>query len=81
MDQEEYGMSLTDMIEQYVEKLPPSFQSEVLDYVKYLLTKADQESMRNEDKDFSNLSLSLAMRGMEKDNDPIYAASDLKATF
>ncbi|MBN1535672.1 MAG: hypothetical protein JW908_02985 [Anaerolineales bacterium] len=27
-------MSLTDIIEQYVEKLPPSFQSEVLDYIR-----------------------------------------------
>jgi len=74
-------MSLTDMIEQYAEKLPPSFQSEVLDYIKFLLTKAEQESRPHEEKDFSDLSLSLAMRGMEKDDGPIYTLSDVKVTF
>ena len=81
MDWEEYAMTLTDKIEKYVEQLPPSFQLEVLDYIKFLLIKAEQESRPDEEKDFSNLSLSLAMRGMEKDDDPIYATSDLKAIF
>ncbi len=74
-------MSLTDKIEQYVEKLPPSFQSEVLDYAKFLLIRAEQESRTHEEKEFSDLSLALAMRGMENDVDPIYTTSDLKATF
>lgn len=74
-------MSLTDIIEQYVEKLPPSFQSEVLDYIKYLLIKAEQESTRNEEKEFSNFSLTSAMRGMENEDEPVYNITDLKATF
>jgi ribonucleotide reductase beta subunit family protein with ferritin-like domain len=68
-------MILTEKIQQYVQKLPSSFQVEVLDFVEYLLTKAEQE------REWTELSLSFAMRGMEDEDSPTYTTSDLKVTF
>ena len=74
-------MILTEKIQQYIQKLPTSFQSEVLDYVEYLLSKAEHETNRREEKAWSGLSLALAMRGMEKEDNPTYTTSDLKVVF
>ena len=74
-------MVITDKIQKYIQKLPESLQSEVLDYVEYLLAKAEYEKSRQEDKSWSDLSLNFAMRGMENDDDPDYSASDLKVVF
>ena len=69
-------MTLDEKIHQYVRKLPRSFQEELLDFVEYLVMKAEQQ----EQQDWSSLSLSSAMRGME--DEPIsYSLSDLKVTF
>lgn len=45
--------------------------------VEYLLAKAGGDAMQ-EGKDWSDLSLSLAMRGMEEEETPLYTISDLK---
>ena len=74
-------MVLTEKIQQYIQKLPTSFQSEVLDYVEYLLAKAERETSRREEKAWLGLSLASAMRGMEKEDDPAYTASDIKVVF
>jgi len=70
-------MAIVERIQQYVQKLPTSFQAEVLDFVEYLLAKAE----RREEGDWSDLSLALAMRGMEDENTLIYTSSDLKVVF
>jgi hypothetical protein len=51
-------------------------QGEVLNFVEYLQAKAE----KHERKDWSNLSLSSAMRGMEDEQTP-YSLADLKESF
>ena len=70
-------MVVAERVRQYIQKLPPSLQAEVLDFVEYLLTKADREALRREDKAWSGLSLAFAMRGMEGEAAPTYTTSDL----
>jgi hypothetical protein len=74
-------MVVAEKIQQYVQKLPAPFQSEVLDFVQYLLAKVEQETGNREEKAWSALSLAYAMRNMEEENHPIYTLSDLKVTF
>jgi hypothetical protein len=74
-------MVLAEKIQQYVERLPAAFQTEVLDFVEYLLTKAEREAVRREERVWSGLSLSSAMRGMEDEDTPTYTLSDLKVEF
>jgi len=74
-------MAITEKIQQYVQRLPASFQTEVLDFAEYLLAKAERETARREERAWSGLSLSLAMRGMEDEDMPTYTTSDLKVVF
>ncbi len=69
-------MTLDEKIHQYVQKLPRSFQEELLDFVEYLVMKAEQQ----EQQDWAALSLSSALRDME--NEAVsYSLSDLRVTF
>ena len=63
------------------QRLPTSFQVEVLDFVEYLLAKAEREAVRQKEKAWSDLSLSIAMRGMEDEDTPTYTTGDLKVVF
>jgi hypothetical protein len=74
-------MAITERIQQYVQRLPAAFQTEVLDFVEYLVAKAERNAGREEERDWSALSLTLAMRGMEDDNIPAYTTADLKVVF
>jgi len=74
-------MVLADKIQQYVERLPTSYQVEVLDFVEYLLTKVEREVVLREERVWSDFSLSSAMRGMEDEDAPSYTMSDLKVKF
>ena len=69
-------MTLDEKIHQYVQKLPRSFQEELLDFVEYLVMKAEQQ----EQQDWVSLSLSSAMRDMQ-DEQVTYSLSDLRVTF
>ena len=69
-------MTLDEKIHQYVQKLPHSFQEELLDFVQYLLMKAEQQ----EKQDWASLSISSAMRDIE-DESILYSSSDLKVVF
>ncbi|RMF41761.1 MAG: DUF2281 domain-containing protein [Anaerolineae bacterium] len=69
-------MTLEEMIYRHAQKLPDSFQREVLDFVQYLLMKAEQQ----EEQDWSKLSLSSAMQGME-DEPGLYTVADIKVRF
>jgi hypothetical protein len=53
----------------------------VLDFVEYLLAKAEREAVRQEEKAWSDLSLSFAMHGMEDEDTPTYTTDDLKVVF
>jgi hypothetical protein len=75
-------MTVTESIQQYTQKLPTSLQLEVLDFVKYLLFKKEQEIVEEPDElVWSSLSLDLAMRGMENENAPLYTFEDLQEVF
>ena len=74
-------MAIAERVQQYVQRLPAPFQAEVLDFVEYLLAKAEREMARREDRAWSNLSLSYAMRGMEDEDTPTYTIADLKVVF
>jgi hypothetical protein len=69
-------MTLGEKIYQYMQKLPHSFQEELLDYAEYLLMKAEQQ----EKQDWTSFSLSSAMRDME-DEAVSYSLSDLRESF
>lgn len=69
-------MTLDQKIYQDVQKLPPSLQEELLDFIRYLLVKAE----RQEARESSSLSISLALRDME-DEEPVYTANDIKVEF
>jgi Protein of unknown function (DUF2281) len=69
-------MTLDEKIYQYVQKLPRSFQEELLDYVEYLLMKAEQQ----EKSEWADLSLSSAMRDIEEES-ASYSLSDVRETF
>jgi len=74
-------MIISEKIQQSVQRLPVPFQAEVLDFVEYLLAKAEPEIFRREERAWSDLSLRSAMRGMEGEVTPTYTASDLKIVF
>ena len=69
-------MTLDEKIHHYAQKLPYSYQEELLDFVQYLLQKAEQD----EKQDWTSFSLSSALRGMQ-DEPVLYSTSDLKVIF
>lgn len=73
-------MLIHEQIQEYVQRLPAPFQAEVLDFVEYLIAKAEHEAFLEEDQDWKDFSLASAMRGMEDEDSP-YALSDLKVVF
>jgi hypothetical protein len=73
-------MLIHEQIQEYVLKLPASSQAEVLDFVEYLITKAEREALVEENREWTDFSLASAMRGMEDEDTP-YTLSDLKVVF
>lgn len=73
-------MAMTNQIQESVQRLPDSFQAEVLDFVEYLLVKAEREAARHEDEAWLNLSLAMAMRDLD-DEPALYTHADLKVVF
>jgi hypothetical protein len=69
-------MNVVQKIIQGIQELPESEQAEVLNFVEYLKTRGAEE----ENKDWSDLSLSSAMRGTENEESP-YSLKDLKESF
>jgi Mg/Co/Ni transporter MgtE len=63
-------MNLGEKIIRYIQELPESKKAEVLDFVEYLRN-------RTEERNWSEFSLSSAMKGMEND-DSIYSLKDIK---
>jgi hypothetical protein len=69
-------MSLAEKIMKQVQTLPESKQVEVLGFVEYLRSKAEKQEI----KDWTDLSLSSAMRGIEEEQIP-YTLNDIKESF
>ena len=75
-------MTTLESIHQYAQMLPDSLQQEVLDFVRFLLFKREQEiAPEQDDIEWSNFSLASAMRGMGDEDTPVYTAADLKEVF
>jgi len=74
-------MMVADTIYENVQKLPEPLQAQVLDFVAFLLLKADRAVVIEDETSWSNLSLDLAMRGMEAEELPDYTMADLKEHF
>lgn len=66
-------MNLEEKILHQIHSLPESKKAEVLDFVEYLKNKTG-------DEDWSDLSLSSAMHGMEDEDSP-YSLDDLQESF
>jgi hypothetical protein len=74
-------MSLKEKILEHLQELPVPFQAEVLDFVEYLESKIKKGGeIKTEDTDWSELSLSFAMHGMENEYSS-YSINDLKEHF
>ncbi len=75
-------MTTLENIHQYAQMLPDPLQREVLDFVRFLLFKREQETTPEQDEvEWSTFSLVSAMRGMEDEDTPIYTTDDLKEVF
>jgi hypothetical protein len=74
-------MSFPEKILKHIQKLPEPLQAEVLDFVKYLESKLKKsKKIESMETDWSELSLSFAMRDMEEEYSA-YSFSDLKERF
>ena len=69
-------MVMNQKIHEYIEKLPPAYEEEVVDFLAYLLSKSERE----ENRDWSKISLTYAMRDME-DEPSEYTIADLKVAY
>ncbi len=79
-------MAMTDKIHQRVLILPEPLQAQVLDFVEFLLARGEINLQEDGIQDldnlgWSNLSLTMAMRGMEDEDEPAYTIVDLKEAF
>ena len=74
-------MAIPNQIQESVQRLPEAFQVEVLDFVEYLLAKAEREALRQEELAWSNLSMAAAMRDIEDEDASLYTLSDVKVMF
>lgn len=73
-------MAMIHEIQESLQRLPPAFQAEVLDFVEYLLIKAEREISHHEKQEWSRLSLAHALRDMDEEPS-LYSLSDLKVVF
>jgi hypothetical protein len=74
-------MTIMEKIQESVQKLPTVYQTEVLDFIEYLLAKATHDTREHAESFWSDLSLTSAMRGMEDEDTPEYTVADLKERF
>jgi hypothetical protein len=69
-------MNLAEKILCHVQALPPAKQAEVLDFIEFISSRTAQQ----EEGEWTEFSLSTAMRGLESEPAP-YSLSDLKEPF
>ncbi len=72
-------MTVAEKILEQVKRLPESLQAQVLEFVQNLESKA-KAGKPTADENWSALSLSQAMRGMESETSP-YEMDDVKEAF
>ena len=69
-------MVMSQKIHEYIEKLSPAYEEEIVDFLAYLLSKSE----RDENRDWSKMSIAYAMRDME-DEPSEYSIADLKVVY
>ena len=69
-------MKTSDAIRQKVDTLPEPLQREVLDFVEYLAGRHAKEG-----SEWSEFSLTSALRGMEEESWPEYGDNDIKEKY
>lgn len=74
-------MSVTEKINQYLQRLPESTQGEVLDFVEFLVEKSKQVPVDQERHQWAKGSLLSAMRGIDEEAEPNYSPADIKEHF
>ena len=74
-------MQTIEKIHRHLQELPDSLQGEVLNFIEYLLFKTEHDATRQEGRDWSSLSLTHAMRGMEDEDTKPYTLEDLQERF
>jgi hypothetical protein len=77
-------MLVTEKIQSNLQRLPASLQQEVLDFVEFLLTKAELTASRQEEVEWSRAALAQAMREMDEEEGaeaPVYTFRDLKERY
>jgi len=77
---EDFVMTTLDHISQHLQTLPEPVLREVLDFVEFLKSRHKIPKDREEDKMWTDLSLTSAMRGME-DEEATYTLTDIKESF
>lgn len=70
-------MIVPDQITDRLQKLPPSLQRKVLDFIDFLEHGAAQGEDASEDADWTKFSLAQAMNGLEDEDSPEYSEADL----
>ncbi len=73
-------MTTTEAILQHLRSLPDSAQREVLDFVRFLESRREELTQREEDATWSRFSLASALHNMEDEDTP-YTLADLKESF
>ena len=69
-------MSIEKKIIQYIHELPEHEKAEVLDFIDFLKTRDQRKAV----KEWTDFSISSAIRGMEAEDTP-YSLDDLKESF
>ena len=69
-------MSIEKKIIQYIHELPEHEKAEVLDFIDFLKTRGQRKAV----KEWTDFSISSAMRGMEAEDTP-YSLDDLEESF
>lgn len=73
-------MTVAEKIVHLLEGLSDDAQEQVLDFVESLDEKTAGTAAQQENKDWEQASISLAMRGMEEEP-AVYSTEDLKEVF
>lgn len=71
-------MIMTEQITARLEKLPPSLQREVLDFVEFLAQKVARREAVGGESEWMEFSLAQAMSGLEDEDVPAYSEADIK---
>lgn len=74
-------MTVIDKIHKKAEKLPLSFQQEALNFILFLSKKIKSGKKKTGGLEWSEFSLTEAMRGLENDVFPEYSSADLKESW